>query len=99
MSQYNNIKSNYQYLNDNYTLPVWFDYYDIDWVRYYPMKDGKIYKYNTKRTIDKLIKEEKKGNMNYIYDDEKVNTHKIFVNYLAFMNNITLDNDITKEEI
>ena len=98
-SQYNDTKSNYQFLIDKYTLPVWFDYSDIDWVRYYPMKDGKIYKYNTKRTIDKLIKEEKKGNLYYIYDDEKVNIHKIFVKYLAFMNNMTLENDITEEEM
>jgi len=33
-SQYYDTKSNYQFLNDKYTLPVWFDYSDIDWVRY-----------------------------------------------------------------
>ena len=88
----NNTKPNYQYLIDKYTLPEWFDYYDIDWHRYYPSKDGK------------LIKEEEEksyydSNLNYIYDSKKVNTHDIFFKYLAFLNNMTIDNDITEEEM
>jgi hypothetical protein len=96
----NKIKSNYQYICDNYVLPKWFNHCDIDWLRYYPMKDRKMYKRNTKRTIEKMIKEEKKGihNLTYIYDDEKVNIHEIFVNYLAYLNNVELDNDITNKE-
>jgi len=97
----NQTKSNYQYICDNYVLPKWFNHCDIDWFRYYPMKDGKMYKRNTKRTIEKMIKQEKKAihNLTYIYDDEKVNIHEIFVNYLAHLNNVELDNDITNEEI
>ncbi len=41
--QKNHIKYNYQYLCDNYILPEWFNYNDIDWIRYYPMKNEKIY--------------------------------------------------------
>jgi hypothetical protein len=97
----NQTKSNYQYICDNYVLPKWFNHCDIDLLRYYPMKDGKMYKRNTKRTIEKMIKEEKKRihNLTYIYDDEKVNIHEIFVNYLAYLNNVELDNYITNEEI
>ena len=94
----NKTKSNYQYLFDNYVLPKWFNHCDIDWLRYYPMKDGKIYEHNTKRTIKKMIKEKKQGFSTYVYDDEKVNIHKIFVNYLAYLNDVELDNDITNEE-
>ncbi len=63
----------------------------------YPSKDGKIYEHNTKRTIKKMIKEEKQGFLYYIYDDEKVNVHTIFVKYLAFLNDKILDKDITQE--
>jgi len=91
--------TNYEYIRKNYILPEWFDYNDIDWLRYYPSKDGKIYEHNTKRTIKKMIKEEKQGVSFYIYDDEKVNIHKIFVKYLAFLNDKILDNDITQEEM
>ena len=73
----NCIKSNYQYICDNYMLPEWFIYNDIDWLRYYPMKDKKI--------IEK--------------DTEKIYIHKIFVKYLAYLNNMNLDNDITDKEI
>ena len=45
-----------------------------------------------------FCQEEKQGFSTYIYDDEKVNIHKIFVNYLAYLNNVELDNDITNEE-
>lgn len=50
----------------NYTLPSWFIYNDIDWHRYYPLKDGKyIYK------CDKKVK----GCSNDdIYDDKNVIT-------------------------
>ena len=93
--QQNNIKPNYQYLCDKYILPEWFDHRDIDWVRYYPMKDDKMYKCNTKMII--------KTDLKYIYDDEKVNTHTIFVKYLSYINrelyNITIVNDITEEDI
>jgi hypothetical protein len=63
------------------------------------MKDGKIYKCNTEITIEKMIKEEKKGFSTYIYDDEKVNIYNIFVKYLAYINNMYLDNDITDGEM
>lgn len=92
-------KLNYQYICKNYTLPIWFNHNDIDWVRYYPTKDEKIYERNTKRTIQKNIREEKRGHSIYIYDDEKVEIYKIFVNYLAYINNINLDLDITNEEM
>ena len=76
-------------------MPEWFDHRDIDWVRYYPMKDDKMYKCNTKMII--------KTDLKYIYDDEKVNTHTIFVKYLSYINrelyNITIVNDITEEDI
>jgi hypothetical protein len=91
--------SNYDFIRKNYTLPEWFSYSDIDWLRYYPTKDGKIYECNTKRTIRKMIKEEKVGFSSYIYDDEKVKIHKIFVKYLAYINNMSLDIDLTDEEI
>lgn len=42
--QHNHINSNYQYLCDKYMLPKWFDHKDIDWIRYYPMKNDKMYK-------------------------------------------------------
>jgi hypothetical protein len=45
--QHNHTKSNYQYLCDKYMLPKWFDHCDIDWIRYYPMKDNKMYKCTT----------------------------------------------------
>jgi hypothetical protein len=90
---------NYEYICKNYTLPEWFNYNDIDWLRYYPAKDGKIYECNTKRTINKMIKEEKRGFTTNIYDDEKVEIHKIFVKYLAYINDMSLDNDLTDEEM
>ena len=97
--QHNHTKSNYQYIYDKYILPIWFDYRDIDWIRYYPMKDDKIYK----KTIEKKIKEEESkyyNNLSNIYDDEKVNTHEIFRKYLAYVNNnMYVDNDITDEEM
>ena len=37
-------------------LPIWFNSNDIDWIRHYPVKDGKIYKCNAQRTIDTMIK-------------------------------------------
>ena len=46
-----------------------------------------------------MIKEEKQGFLYYIYDDEKVNVHTIFVKYLAFLNDKILDKDITQEEL
>jgi hypothetical protein len=92
-------KLNYEYISKNYKLPIWFISNDIDWIRYYPMKDGKIYKCNTEITIEKMIKEEKKGFSTYIYDDEKVNIYNIFVKYLAYINNMYLDNDITDGEM
>lgn len=91
--------TNYEYIHKNYTLPEWFNYSDIDWLRYYPAKDGKIYECNTKRTIEKMIKEEKRGVSYYIYDDEKVKIHKIFVKYLAYINHMSLDTDLTDEEM
>jgi hypothetical protein len=92
-------KPNYEYIRKNYTLPIWFISNDIDWIRYYPMKDGKIYKCNTKITSEKMIKEQKIGFSTYIYDDEKVNIHNIFYKYLSYINNMDLDNDITDEEM
>jgi hypothetical protein len=91
--------SNLKYISENYSLPKWFNIGDIDWLRYYPSKNGKIYEYNTKRTIAKMIKEEKQGFTVNIYDDEKVEIHKIFVKYLAYVNDMSLDNDLTDEEI
>lgn len=76
--------ANYEYLYKNYKLPIWFDSDDIDWVRYYPMKNGKIYEYNNKRTIEQNIKEEVCGFNTYIYDDEKTNIHEIFRKYLYY---------------
>ena len=73
--QHNDTKSNYQFICDKYILPIWFDYRDIDWIRYYPMKNDKM------------------------YDDEKVNIFDIFRKYLAYVNNLSLDNDITDEEM
>ena len=93
--QHNHIKSNYQYLCDKYMLPKWFDHKDIDWIRYYPMKDDKMYKKN-------IVKEEKSKddhNLSNIYDDEKVNIYDIFRKYLAYVNNMSLVNDITDEEM
>lgn len=100
--QHNHTKYNYQYLYNKYMLPEWFNHCDIDWIRYYPMKDNKMYKCNTERTITKMIREEKSKynrDISYIYDDEKVNVHMIFVKYIAYLNNMSLDNDITNEEI
>jgi hypothetical protein len=91
--------SNYNFIRENYMLPKWFNYSDIDWLRYYPMKDGKIYECNTKRTIRKMIIEEKQGFSTYIYDDEKVKIHKIFIKYLAYINNMSFDTDLTDEEM
>ena len=91
-------QSNYQYICDKYILPIWFDYRDIDWIRYYPMKDDKMYK----KIIVKRIKEEKSKdnhNLSNIYDDEKVNIYDIFRKYLAYVNNMSLVNDITDEEM
>lgn len=81
---------NCEYINNHYVLPKWFNYKDIDWIRYYPMKDGQIYKRteNKSRNFDK-----------YIYDDEMVITHDVFVKYLAYINDIYLENDITDEEM
>jgi hypothetical protein len=90
---------NYDFIRENYTLPEWFNCSDIDWLRYYPTKDEKIYECNTKKTIGKMIKEEKRGCSYYIYDDEKVKIHKIFVKYLAYINNMSLDTDLTDEEM
>lgn len=90
---------NYDFIRKNYALPEWFNCSDIDWLRYYPSKDGKIYEYNTKRTINKMIKEEKRGLSFYIYDDEKVKIHTIFVKYLAYINNTNLDTYLTDEEM
>ena len=68
---------NCEYIHKNYKLPEWFIYNDIDWVRYYPMRDGNI-----------------------IYDDaERISIHKIFVKYLAYINDIELKKDITDEEM
>jgi len=36
-------------------LPKWFNHNDIDWLRYYPMKDKKIYEYNSKRTLENQV--------------------------------------------
>ncbi len=47
----NCITSNYQYICDNYMLPEWFIYNDIDWLRYYPMKDKKIIKKDTEKNL------------------------------------------------
>ena len=90
---------NYEYIYKNYKLPEWFVHNDIDWLRYYPMKDKKIYKRNTEITIEKNIKEEKSWFNTYIYDDEKVVIHCIFVKYLGYINNIIPKNDITDEEM
>ena len=48
-----------------------------------------------KKTIEKNITE----NERYIYDNEKVNIFDIFRKYLAYVNNMSLDNDITDEEM
>ena len=80
----------YEYIYKNYVLPEWFNYKDIDWIRYYPMKGGKIYK----RTKDKS-----RNFDNYIYDNEMVITHDVFVKYLAYINDIHMENDITDEEM
>jgi hypothetical protein len=53
-------KTNYKYISENYMLPKWFNYNDIDWVRYYPSKNGKLYIPNTKRTIYITTKKKKK---------------------------------------
>ena len=95
---------NYEYIHKNYKLPSWFNHNDIDWLRYYPTKDDKTYDYTTKRTIYRIIQEQKQGLSTYIYDDEKVNIHKIFVKYLIYLNmdldvHTTLNTDLTEEEI
>ena len=95
---------NYEYLYKNFKLPSWFNHNDIDWLRYYPTKDDKTYDYTIKRTIYRMIQEEKQGFSKYIYDDEKVNIHKIFVKYLIYLNmdldvRTTLNTDLTEEEI
>ena len=92
-------KTNLEYICKNYTLPLWFNHKDIDWVRYYPTKNEKIYTYNTKRTIEKNIREEKKVHNIYIYDDEKVKIYNIFTTYLAYINNMYSGSDITMEEM
>ena len=82
---------NYKFIHQNYMLPSWFIYNDIDWHRYYPLKDGKyIYKCN---------KKVKGGSNDDIYDDEKVIIHSLFVKYLTYINDIKLENDITDEEM
>ena len=87
----------YKYISENYMLPKWFNYNDIDWVRYYPSKNGKLYIPNSKRTI--YITTKKTEEM-YICDDEKVKIHSIFVKYLAYLNMyLNTDNDLTDEEI
>lgn len=90
---------NYEYISKNYRLPSWFDYDDIDWLRYYPCKDEIIYACNTKRTIDKQIYTEKRGYATYIYDDEKVKIYDIFKKYLAYLQKGFFSNDITDEEM
>jgi transposase len=88
---------NYKYISENYMLPKWFNYNDIDWVRYYPSKNGKLYIPNSKRTIYITTK---KGEEMYICDDEKVKIYSIFVKYLAYLNTyLNTDNDLTDEEI
>ena len=78
---------NYKYIHKNYMLPKWFIHNDIDWHRYYPLKNGKyIYKCNKK------VK-------NGFNDDEKVVIHNIFYKYSNYINDIKLENDITDEEI
>ena len=59
--QHNYTKSNYQYIIDKYILPIWFEYRDIDWIRYYPTKDGKMYK---KRIVKRIKEEKSKDNHN-----------------------------------
>ena len=86
---------NCEYIYKNYMLPKQFNHNDIDWLRYYPMKDKKIYEYNSKRTLEKSGF----GFNNYIYNDEKVIIYNIFVKYLAYINNIVLKNDIINEEM
>jgi len=90
-------KTNYKHISENYVLPNWFVYNDIDWVRYYPLKNGKMYIRDTQREI--YIRT-KKDEEDYICDDEKVNTYKIFVKYLAYLNMYSnTDTDLTDEEI
>lgn len=91
--------SNYQYIRENYVLSEWFNYNDIDWFRYYPMKNDKMYACNTKRTIAKMILEEKRGHTIHIYDDDKVNIHNIFVKYLGYINGHIPANYITDKDM
>ena len=43
--------NNYKYINETYKLPFWFDFTDIDWLRYYAMKNNKEIKEPTEKTL------------------------------------------------
>ena len=88
---------NYEYISKNYTLPVWFNINDIDWLRNYPTKNGKTYQKHSIRSIKRKLIEEKKGHFTYIYNDEKVNIYSILTRYIWYLleGGVVLDGDIT----
>ena len=93
--------NNYKYINETYKLPFWFDFTDIDWLRYYAMKNNKEIRESTKKTLKEGILEDDK----YIYSKEQYYTFTIIRNYLVYLNE-TLDkkynqikNDITEDEM
>ena len=92
--------SNYEYISQNYVLPVWFDIEDIDWVRYYPTKNKIIYFKNKKVTFDNNTKDKYSNSLyEYVYDDEKVNIYDIFSNYLYYLNTLHFKSDISNEDM
>ncbi len=52
--------SNYKYINEIYKLPYWFDFTDIDWLRYYAMKNNKQIIEPTKEIFEKGVLENDK---------------------------------------
>ena len=91
---------NYKYINETYKLPYWFDN-DIDWVRYYAIKNNKEIRKPTKESIEKGIYENDK----YIYSKEQYDTFEIFRKYLVYLCTLydktfcNIKNDITEDEM
>lgn len=92
--------NNFKYINEIYKLPHWFDFTDIDWIRYYPMKNNKIIMEPTIEIFEKGILENDK----YIFSKEQSDIFNIFCSYLNYLNS-TINNfykvkkDITEDEM
>ena len=93
--------NNYNHIAEIYKLPYWFDYVDIDWIRYYAMKNKKEIRKPTKESIERGIFEDNK----YIYSNKQYDTFEIFRTYLAYLNCVldkefcSVKCDITEDEM